>query len=268
MADTFISSFDGTQIYFNKELVDNSKAAVVIVHGLCEHQGRYDYFADALHAAGYSTYRFDHRGHGKSEGEFPHLTSFQELIDDTKVVVDIALEENPDTPVFVYGHSMGGFTVALFGATYPDMRLAGIICNGGLTADKQGIIGTVPSGLSVLDTIPNELGDGVCSVQEVRDWYLKDPLNTNKYSFGLVYALQDGLAWFNEHRKDFSYPVFITHGELDALVSQEDSRIMFDTIASQDKQLKIYGNLFHETINEYCRDEVISDYIAWMDRRI
>ena len=37
---------------------------------------------------------------------------------------------------------------------------------------------------------------------------------------------------------------------------------------SSDKQMKVYGNLCHEILNEYCKDEVISDTIAWMDKRI
>ena len=32
--------------------------------------------------------------------------------------------------------------------------------------------------------------------------------------------------------------------------------------------MKIYGGLFHEILNEYCRGEVIADVIAWMDHRI
>ena len=34
-----------------------------------------------------------------------------------------------------------------------------------------------------------------------------------------------------------------------------------------DEELKIYGSVLHETINEYIRDEVIEDYVRWMDRR-
>ncbi len=57
-----ISSFDGTKLYFNREVPEQARAAAVIVHGLCEHQGRYDYLADLFHQAGIATYRFDHRG--------------------------------------------------------------------------------------------------------------------------------------------------------------------------------------------------------------
>jgi len=267
MADTFFNSFDGTKLFLNKEMPAGAHGVVVIVHGLCEHQGRYDYFAEKLHAAGLGTYRFDHRGHGKSDGECAYLSDYNELLDDTNAVVDMAISENPDLSVFVYGHSMGGFTVALWGAKYPGKRVAGVICNGGLTFDKGGFLTAVPQGLDPHQQLPNELGDGVCSVQEVKDWYLKDPLNRKSFAAGLAYELGRGIAWFADSVGAFAYPTLITHGEKDGLISYEDSLALFDQVSSTDKQLKIYGVSLHETINEFCRDEVMADYIDWIERR-
>ena len=105
MGESMITSFDGTKLYLKKETAADNKAVIVIVHGLCEHQGRYDYFAEKLHEVGIGTYRFDHRGHGRSEGEETFYSDFNELLDDTNVVVDMAIEENPDIPVFLLGHS-------------------------------------------------------------------------------------------------------------------------------------------------------------------
>ena len=68
--------------------------------------------------------------------------------------------------------------------------------------------------------------------------------------------------------KDFAYPVLMMHGEKDGLVSVQDTMDFFATAASKDRQMKIYGGLFHEILNEYCRDEVIADVITWMDYRI
>lgn len=87
MGESMITSFDGTKLYLKKETAADNKAVIVIVHGLCEHQGRYDYFAEKLHEAGIGTYRFDHRGHGRSEGEETFYSDFNELLDDTNVVV-------------------------------------------------------------------------------------------------------------------------------------------------------------------------------------
>ena len=86
MGESMITSFDGTKLYLKKETAADNKAVIVIVHGLCEHQGRYDYFAEKLHEAGIGTYRFDHRGHGRSEGEetfyslnYTHLSTMRYL---------------------------------------------------------------------------------------------------------------------------------------------------------------------------------------------
>lgn len=263
-----ISSFDNTQLYLNKEVAQDCKAVAVIAHGLCEHQGRYDYFAELFHKAGIGTYRFDHRGHGRSEGERTYYEDFNELLDDTNVVVDMAIAENPELPVFLIGHSMGGFTVSLYGAKYPDKKLRGIVTSGALTIDNGGLITGVPRGQDPHTKLPNELGGGVCSVAEVVDWYGKDPYNTKTFTTGLCYAICDGLDWFGIHVKEFKYPVLMLHGEEDGLVSVQDTYDFFQLVSSADKQMKIYGGLFHEIFNEYCKDEVIGDAICWIVNRI
>lgn len=267
---TMISSFDGTKLYLNKEVPDQARAVLVIVHGLCEHQGRYDYLAEIFHKAGIGTCRFDHRGHGRSEGERTYFSHFNELLDDTNVVVDRTIEENPDIPVFLMGHSMGGFTAALYGVKYPDKKLRGIITSGALTHDHIGLITGVPGGLDPHIQLPNTMpaGHGLCSVPEVVAGYAKDPYNSRTFTTGLCYALGDGLKWFAEKEKEFAYPVLMLHGEKDGLVSVKDTYAFFAQAASADRQMKIYGNLFHEIFHEYCRDEVIGDVLAWVERRI
>ena len=180
----------------------------------------------------------------------------------------MALQENPDIPVFLIGHSMGGFTVSLYGVKYPDKNLRGIITSGALTHDNGKLITGIPKGMDPHEKLPNELGSGVCSVAEVVDWYGKDPYNTQTFTAGLVYALCDGLEWFQDKVSSFSFPVLMLHGENDGLVSKEDTYAFFAAAASKDKQMKIYGNLFHEIFNEYCKDEVIDDVLAWINRRI
>ncbi|MFQ9680492.1 MAG: hypothetical protein ACLRZH_10790 [Ruthenibacterium lactatiformans] len=44
--------------------------------------------------------------------------------------------------------------------------------------------------------------------------------------------------------------------------------MIFAAASSTDRQMKIYGGLYHEIFNEYCRDEVISDTLRWMRRRL
>ena len=115
--------------------------------------------------------------------------------------------------------------------------------------------------------LPNELGDGVCSVRAVVDAYVADPYNTKTFTAGLCYALTDGVEYLKQHYREFAYPVLMLHGEKDALVAVQDTYDGFATVASIDRQMKIYGRLFHEIFNEYCRDETIGDAAEWILRR-
>ncbi len=119
----------GIELFVLKNLVQSPKAAVIIVHGLCEHAGRYNYVASRLNDSGCSVYRFDNRGHGRSGGERGYIADYQIFIDDAQKIVGIAEEENPGIPLFMLGHSMGGFITASYGVKYPD-KLAGQILSG------------------------------------------------------------------------------------------------------------------------------------------
>ena len=103
------------------------KTSWIIVHGLCEHSGRYDYVTAKFNACGYSVYRFDNRGHGRSGGDRGYVNDFNEFIDDAEKIVDMVKKANPKIPVFMLGHSMGGFITAAYGVKYPG-RLAGQVC--------------------------------------------------------------------------------------------------------------------------------------------
>lgn len=265
--ETTISSFDGTTLYFSKNLVDKPKAAAVIVHGLCEHAGRYDYLTEKLNGRGFNVYRFDHRGHARSEGKRTFYSDFHHIIDDVNAIVDKALQESSGMPLFVIGHSMGGFASASFGTKYPG-KVKGIVLSGALTRFNTKVAGELPLPLPSGTYLPNQLGSGVCSDPAVVSAYANDPLVEKQISVDLFNSLGEGVAWLKQHPAQFVDPVLVLHGANDGLVSELDSREFYGDIASADKTLKIYAQLMHEIFNEPSRDEVIEEAIAWMEKRI
>ena len=141
---------------------EQPKAAVVIVHGLCEHFGRYDYVTQRLLEAGYAVVRFDHRGHGRSMGKKVWYDDRTQIVSDTDLFVEEARAQFPDLPVFMIGHSMGGFGAASYGTAHPG-KLDGYVLSGAWTRDHASLAsGAVEQGLDPETYIPNELGDGEC----------------------------------------------------------------------------------------------------------
>ena len=268
--DGKLESFDSTELYFKKDIPDAPKAIIVIVHGLCEHLGRYDYLTKRFNEFGYGVYRFDNRGHGKSGGEKGYIDDFMFFIDDANVLVDVAKKDYPDLPLFMLGHSMGGFIAAGYGVKYPN-RLTGQILSGAAT-----ILLPIFEGLKNVDfnadprvKVPNDLSSVISRDEEVVKAYDHDPLvlkETNQKLLGETFV--KGPAWLEENIKSYTYPCLILHGDDDRIVIAEASKWLFKEISSKDKELKLYKGFFHEILNEKDKEMVIEDIRVWVDKRI
>ena len=93
---------------------EQSRALLVIVHGLAEHSGRYMNVVNHFVPEGYAVYGIDHIGHGKSDGERVYVERFQDYTTTLAAYVDMIRDWQPDKPIFLIGHSMGG----LIGVAY------------------------------------------------------------------------------------------------------------------------------------------------------
>jgi alpha-beta hydrolase superfamily lysophospholipase len=263
--EIYIQSFDGTRLFLKTSIPARPKAIIVIVHGLCEHTGRYDDMTQKLEDRNFGVYRFDHRGHGKSAGKPIFYHDFGELIDDVNFVVNLGKNENPTLPVFLIGHSMGGFAVTAFGMKYPN-KVNGIIASGAVT--RLNGAAPVPPSQPIDSYFPNELADRICSDPAVVEAYKNDPLVAKQVSFGLLYSLVAGVDWNKQNSSRLVDPVLLLHGCHDELVSEKDSRDLFGDISSNDKTLKIYAFLSHEIFNEPSKDDVIADVVLWLEKRL
>lgn len=256
---------DHLKLYLQTDLVDRPKAIVVIVHGLCEHCGRYDYVTWRLNQAGYGVYRFDHRGHGRSEGKPVYYSHWEEISNDVYDVVQTAKAENPGKPLYVLGHSMGGYAATCFATRFPK-EADGIILSGALTRYNLPCAGPLPVEAPADTYVPNALGDGVCSDPIVVKAYGEDPLVAKEISVGLLNSIAEGIAYLKANAQAFTAPVLILHGCNDGLVSRQDSMELYQEIGSEDKALHIYAKLFHEIFNEPVKADLLDEVVLWLDR--
>lgn len=259
-----LQSFDHTRLYGIKDQVIDSKKIVIIVHGLCEHTGRYEHIAAGLNQAGYTTYRYNHRGHGTSEGKRTFFGSFTDISDDLNCVVDYVRKENPGLKLFLLGHSMGGHAVACFGTRFPG-KVDGMILAGALTRQSNAAPGEFPIPLPEEHYFENGFEGAICSDPEVVEQYNKDPFVERRVSVGLLNRCWEGVQFLKENGQAFRDPVLVLHGCCDSIISEKDSREFFGDISSADKTLKIYAGLYHEILNEKCKDEILKEMITWLE---
>jgi acylglycerol lipase len=261
---------DGVGLWAAMHPVERPRAVIVIVHGLCEYAGRYDQVVSALNGFGYSVYRFDNRGHGRSDGSRGFVENYIQYVDDAELVVARAIKENPGLPVFMLGHSMGGFITAFYGIKYPD-RLKGQILSGAavtlspMVKDLEGF----DYKAAALDPIPNALAELVSRDPAVVKAYVEDPLVLKEFTMKLMgEVLITGAKRLMADMNHYQYPCLILHGGADQIVPPDASRYFYEHIASKDKTLKVYDGLYHEILNEPEKDLVLQDIRQWVEAHI
>ena len=85
----------------------------------------------------------DALGHGRSDGTFAVVESFEQLAEELARVCSLAIKEHPGLPLVIQGESMGGMLV-LYAPRFMDSqttdRLAGVIavCPALMVADDAG----------------------------------------------------------------------------------------------------------------------------------
>lgn len=264
---------DGTEMFGQDWTTDNAKAAVVIVHGMGEHSGRYAHVAKAMNDEGYSCYSFDHRGHGKTAGKKGHTPSFDALLDSVEDVLKRAKGENPGKPVFIYGHSMGGNVTTNF-AIRRNPKVNGIVVSSPwlrLAFDPPAI--QVAAGKLVNRIFPGFTQSSNLDVNSIsRDAeevkkYEADPMVHDKISTSFFLGVHDAGLWAIENAGKLSVPAYVFHGSADKLTSHDASKEFADKAAG-DVTWKSWDGLYHECHNEPEKDQVIQSIIDWMDSKL
>ena len=266
---SFLGSRD-TKIFYAVDKVENPKAAIVFVHGICEHLGRYEYVKSRFIDEGYNVYRYDARGHGKSEGERGQLDDFFDYLDDLDLFIEMAKRENRRLKLILVGHSMGGLVATAYTSMYPNkvdlLALSGA-CN--ICPSNAKMLKVLPYNLMGKFKYTNKLGKGVCSDPKVVSKYNKDPLVLKKVSFKLLgNAFVKGCKYVHNNIKNIKCPTLVMHGEEDGIVVKETGIWTYNNLVCKDKQLKMYPKMYHEIFNEIRKGDVIDDLLDWCNERV
>ena len=271
----FIKGVRGADIYYQGWLPEEEvKAILLIVHGLAEHCGRYANVVNHFLPKGYAVYGLDHVGHGKSEGTRVHVERFEDFTDTLKVYFDMVRDWNPDVPIFLVGHSMGALIGAAYLLDHQD-ELAGAILSGASVKVPEGISPTIILIGKLFSVLAPKMGliqleaEGVSRDPEVVEAYINDPLvYIGKYTARLAAELLKAMERVSEQAGTIHLPLLLLQGSADKLVDPAGAQMLYDSVASDDKTLKLYDGLYHEVYNEPERGQVLQDVEVWLERHL
>ncbi len=268
---------DGLDIFHQRWTVDDPRAAMIIAHGLGEHSGRYGHLLEAMADDRISFFSLDHQGHGRSGGTRGHVNDFADYVADIKQYLDeIVKKEAPGLPLICLGHSMGGLIAALFALTH-QQEISALVLSapafvpGVPVPAIQAAAARIVSRILPRLTQSNKLdADDLSHDPQTVRAYQDDPLVHDRVSTRWFVSFQETAEACLARAGELTLPLLVTQGTEDKMVSPEGSRRFFEKVKGADKTLKLFGGLYHETMNELPQDrEVVLETVAdWIRQRL
>lgn len=246
-----------------------TRGTLIIVHGLKDYADRYLELALAAARKGYAVHALDLRGHGDSQGDRVWVDRFDEYLSDLNQFVTRVQAEEPNKPLFLLGHSMGGAIVTLY-TLNEKPKLAGLITSAGaLERDAPaGLVGVVKffsviaPRLAVFDLDDTTFSRDPKVVESMKN----DPLiYDGKGPARTASELLGAIATIHEKAATLSVPLLTLHGTDDKVTPPNGSKWLVETAGSKDKTHKEFPGLVHDLLHEPERQQVIDVILGWLD---
>ncbi|MBN1138028.1 MAG: lysophospholipase [Anaerolineae bacterium] len=270
----FFQGVRGTRIFHQRWLPDGEpKAALLIVHGLGEHSGRYTNVVNHLVPLGYALYGLDHLGHGKSEGTREFVERFEDYTDTLDIYRGMVSQAQPGKPLILYGHSLGGLIATTYLLDH-QAGLAGAVLSAPLSRVPENVSAMTITMGRLLSRLAPKVGvlpldaAAVSRDPAVVQAYIDDPLvfhgkTPARLAAEMMRAMQRVMAEAGK----ITLPVMIFQGSADRL-DPGDGEFLYNSVGSADKTLKVYEGLYHETHNEPERATVLHDVEEWLGAHV
>lgn len=298
---TLSSPQDGLGLFVRTWVPDGEARAVVqMTHGMAEHSGRYERFAQALTDAGYAAWMHDHRGHGETSsapaerGYFADDHGWDTAVEDIHTVSVAAQQAHPGLPLFYFGHSMGSLLgrdyVTRYGQDLSGAVFSGTAAHPGLLGKVGRAVATVESrirGRRATSTLMNAMTFGSYNrdftpTDTDFDWLSRDPAEVRAYvedprcgevfTAGFFADLLGGVNRLQElaARVPHDLPLLVVSGDRDPVGGKggggvRDAAEAFRAGGVEDVTLELFPGARHELLNEINRDEVTDLVIGWLD---
>ena len=247
---------------------EDLKAVIILVHGLGEHIQRYNSWADLFKSENIGFAGVDLPGHGRSEGKRGHINPFSVTAEMLDILIKSCNQTFPGTPVYLYGHSLGG-TIVLDYLLKKSPRVKGAIVTSPLlrlgfepSKSKIQLASVMKHLIPALAQPSGLIQDHLSHDKKVVERYKNDPLVHGRISVSLFHGMMNSARYCLEHASELKVPTLLIHGGDDLICSPEGSREFASK--SQKVSFKIWDGGYHELHNEVFRDEVFRYILKWV----
>ncbi|MDX1970663.1 MAG: alpha/beta fold hydrolase [Planctomycetaceae bacterium] len=248
-----------------------SRGTILIIHGGCEHGGRYGHLMPLFLERGWSILLPDLRGHGLSEGVRTHVDHADHYLQDLQ---DVQREFCPTAQEKVFlGHSFGGLLAIRLAQT------AGMPHALVLTAPLLGLLLPVPwwkrlIGRGLTWVAPQtRFRTHINPRNMTRDpafleRRLADPLLLRSVTARWFFAMQDAMAAAHRQAQRLSCPILALQGLADRTVDPTAIGRFLEQTSSADRELMTFPEHVHEVLQESDWESTAQHILDWLDQRL
>ncbi len=264
---------DGLRLYYQFDRLRKPLGAALIIHGFAEHCGRYDNLAAQLNEEGLSCYRFDLRGHGRSEGIRGHVSHFMDYLRDLATIRKQVFAE-VEGPRFLLGHSNGGL-IAFHHLARDPTGFSGMVLSAPFFALKM----KVPAWKRILGRGLSQLRPSFSLPADIHpEWVSHDPLVVKGYAEDPLMGQVATARWFTQtlaaqaelskRAQKIQLPCLFQLAGDDKVASVEAAEEIFKRLPSSEKRCINYPGFFHEIWFEAQRERSIGDLRRWLSQQL
>ncbi|MEM7273266.1 MAG: lysophospholipase [Actinomycetota bacterium] len=267
MAVETATTADGTKQLRRRWAVDEPRAAILLIHGIGEHSGRYQHVGQYFADRGYDLETFDNRGFGESGGRRGHIGSFSLYLDDLQE--RLAIRRELGVPTVLFGHSLGGLISSRYLVSrrpQPDLAVLSSPAIDATAPRWQKLFAPLLGRVAPTMFFPSEIdGQGLSRDVEVQEAYTNDPLLVAGATAGLGMGIFDAMKTVRSRMDRIELPTYVLHGTDDPVVPIEASRPLERL---PNVTYRAWDGLLHECLNEPEQDEVMAEIDGWLTDRL
>ena len=231
------------------------KKNLFIIHGLGEHSGRYEDLAKILIKEGIGVFSIDLIGHGKSSGKKGHIKSFEDFINAVETGVIYVRKKFLDTPIILFGHSLGGLITLKFLIDRESKEIERSIISSpwietALEIPKHllfihKIFQKIIPGLQLSN---NLITSHLSKDKKIVEKYENDILVHDKISLNLFSEITKTIHNVIDRSSRIKIKTLIYHGKNDKIISHKGTEKVAKLIP--DNKFILYKNIYHEPHND------------------
>ncbi|MCB9882307.1 MAG: lysophospholipase [Planctomycetes bacterium] len=251
------------------------RAQVFLVHGMGEHGGRYESFAERLQRMGCAVHLMDLRGHGGSAGRVLHVERFAQYVLDLEDFVH-ERGNTPSLPTFLIGHSLGSIIAGHYVLRHPSSvqglaLLASPIGSPRVVPFAKRVFGPPIARLfPTLRVAPTYGPEVLSSDPAVGAAFRQDPLCRDRCTLRFGAETLRAIRAFDRHAADLRVPTLVMHGAADLIAPVAGVRSFFERLGAPDKTLHVFEGAMHELHHEVesLRERFYFHLQEWLERLV